>query len=792
MFRKSVLALAIIGVATSVNVYALGLGTIDIKSSLNQPLKANIDLLSATDEELAELKVAVASNDAFRKAGLERPLLLNDLKFKVERRNDGRAVILVSSREPVQEAFLDFLLEVSWSKGKLVREYTVLVDPPVTMPGSPATGQAPIAGTSRAPAVSRQPLTSPASRIRSATASSAATAASSGYTSGSGQYGPVQRNETLWSIASRVRPDTSVSVEQMMLALLRANPHAFAGNNINNLKAGSVLRIPDTNEITSISRSQALAESRRQYQEWSEGTQQGDVVAESAVTDTVPASESRLQLVTPDPESMETLVTSGETGSTDTQNSEIISLRNDLALANEAAEAGLSQAKELESRMADLERQVNVMQRLIQLKDDELARLQNRLSAESAVESGSVAVEAWEPETLADLAPDEPSAEQQIAVVDPLFEESVAETGTAEADIEIPEAEPVPSIGDAEQVVVTETEALVEEPAPAPVQQEPGLVSRFLDNPLLSGLGALVVLMLGGLVWASARRRTSGESTFQETILRDQTIPGDIKAPGSPAPNSAVTETALISDLAVDEIGASDTSEADPFTEADVYLAYGRYQQAEDLVKEALKTNPDNMDLKFKLVEVFHAARDTTAFTDHANAIRVELESDQDPRWQKIMEMGRELDPGNRLYQVEQEQGDSDEPAAEADNSIDFDLDAGIADLSGTTVMDDATVADTARPDLQEEKQSEDLADSLEFNLDNLGEMDFSDEVADEMDESEGILEQADEVGTKLDLARAYMDMGDPEGARSILEEVMQEGSSDQKREAESMVEQLA
>ena len=145
MFRKSALAMAMLGAMATGNVVALGLGEIDLKSALNQPLNAEVELLSATDAELQELKVTIGSSKAFANAGIERPLFLTKLRFEVKTSADGKPVVRISSRDAVQEPFLDFLLELSWSKGRLLREYTVLVDPPVTMPAAAPALQAPVA-----------------------------------------------------------------------------------------------------------------------------------------------------------------------------------------------------------------------------------------------------------------------------------------------------------------------------------------------------------------------------------------------------------------------------------------------------------------------------------------------------------------------------------------------------------------------------------------------------------------------------------------------------------------------
>ncbi|MFN2337672.1 MAG: FimV family protein, partial [Gammaproteobacteria bacterium] len=251
--------MAMWGALAAQSALALGLGDIELKSALNQPLRAEVQLLSVTERELQELRVALASAEVFQQAGIDRPAFLSHIRFEPVRKPDGSAVIQLTSREAVREPFLDFMLEVVWANGKLVRAYTVLVDPPVTMPAPTPTAQLPAA---RAPA--------PAPARTTAPRPAAPTPAADVGTHSGDTYGPTGRNDTLWNIAAKVRPD-GVGMEQAMLGLLKANPGAFIGHNINNLKAGYVLRVPDRAEFTSISTADASAEVRTQNREWREG-----------------------------------------------------------------------------------------------------------------------------------------------------------------------------------------------------------------------------------------------------------------------------------------------------------------------------------------------------------------------------------------------------------------------------------------------------------------------------------------------------------------------------------------
>ncbi len=286
MLRKLAWALAMLGLSVSTGVRALGLGDITLHSALNQPLDADIDLLSVRPGEADGMLVGLASRELFERMGLERPFVLSQLKFKVITGTDGKPHIHVSSAQAVREPFLDFLLDVSWTNGKLQREYTVLLDPPALMPARAPVRQTP--AVSQGPAAMPQPIPAPVVREPASV-----------YAAPGGTYGPVQRAETLWQIANRVRSDQGISVEQMMQGLLRANPEAFIDANINNLKAGQVLRIPGTDEL--VSQSEAVRLTREQNMAWRQARQKSTRVAESGAPATA-AQTGDVQSVTAPPE----------------------------------------------------------------------------------------------------------------------------------------------------------------------------------------------------------------------------------------------------------------------------------------------------------------------------------------------------------------------------------------------------------------------------------------------------------------------------------------------------------
>lgn len=822
MFRKSALAMALVGVFASRGVLALGLGDIKLESALNQPLRAEVSLLSATDDELQGLKVGIAPPEAFDKAGIDRPAFLSKLRFTVARTPDGEAVIRITSRDSIREPFLDFLLEVIWANGKLLREYTLLVDPPVTMA---APAPRPVAPVAAAPA----PRTAPAPGRPAPSAP--VTGADVGQISGD-TYGPVGRNDTLWTIAEQVRPDRDVSMEQTMLALLEANPQAFFKDNINNLKAGYVLRIPSREEMLALSRGEALAEVRMQNTEWREGRERPARVAEGPAPVVAPP-EAKLELVTPQGEP-----TAG-TGLVEGEGAEFGTLRKELVLATEAAEAQAAQTAELESRLAALEEQISKMQRLIELKDDELALLRAQ-TGEAPGEMPEVGAPAVAEAPGLEMAEDEAGAATDADALEaelfgevdqaslgaedsPLADEPMAE----EAAVEEPAAEmPTP---EPEPLVAPEPTAETQ-----PFKESQSLLDRLLANPIWLATGGAVLLLLILLI---VRRRSASQPEFEESILQER-APRPTRAsapvvepePVAKAPVAAADEAAtaeaessLLSEFATSDLGAiQNQSEADPLAEADVYLAYGRYQQAEDLIQAALEREPERDDLNLKLFEIYAAAQNRTDFDAHAQKVLAGLENPEGEFWEQVSAMGRELSPDNPLYrsggataapqappaddfEAEFDLGGRDDTVAEAagDAGLDFDMD--LPDLGGESDKQAGSAEEIPglEFDLSEtapEQKPEPVAESNEIEFD-LGDLNLdSEQVAaaaeeleslEEQPQGDGILADVDEVATKLDLARAYIDMGDPDGARSILDEVMEEGNNDQRGEAQQLIAQI-
>lgn len=849
--------------------FALGMGDIKLRSALNQPFNAEIELLSVSADEAESLKVNLASYETFARVGLDRPAALMFLRFSVAH-SDGRHYIKVTSTEPIREPFLSFLVEASWSSGRLFREYTVLIDPPGMGQEAPPAVQAPVAATTPVPAVTRA-----APAIVSGTAPATAPVRVSTLPGGGLSYGPVKAHETLWSIANRMRPSKSVTIQQMMMALLKANPEAFYGNNVNRLKMGYVLRIDDPAMITAMSHAEAVRAISAQNRAWQDQVKRAGAAAgarpmiasTAQVSRAVAApAEPRLKLVAPEGEGK-------QAGATATDAAVADNMRKELLLAQETAEAQLRENEQLKKRMQELEGQLASMQRLLSLKDSDLAALQQQMGQAPVTQTTPAAPAAEEPK------PAIPAGEPK----------PVAEAPKKPA----PPAKPKPAV----------------KPAPVPVAQ-PSLLDELLADPLMLGGAGAVVLALLVLVGLMIKRRRAGGPGFSESILTaggSSLLSSKVATAGVPS-----EESSLFSDLAVSGMNSLQGGEAevDPLTEADVYMAYGRYQQAEELLKEAQNKYPERHDIKVKLLELYYSTKNRAAFEPLAAEVFTALEG-SGPLWGKVLVMGHELCPDNPMFSAAPGAGagldlgrheaggeildiglDLDALAEDMESSAEggaaFNLDLGVdfsdlEDESATTsaptlvpktpvaeepadvvfdlsgLEEEAAPAPAAEPapaSRQVESPPEfDLGDlnfdeaeseappvaemapaapvtkkeepALDFELGDLG-LDMSEETAAEPVAEVAIdlgLEEAptsevdlglekvpagevdlgdigelgdldlgdlDAVGTKLDLARAYVDMGEPDSARSLLNEVLAEGDDQQKAQAQELLNRLS
>jgi pilus assembly protein FimV len=413
MKRPLQLSLAIALALSGTDALALGLGTIHINSRLNQPLDAEIPVLQGTQGEAEGLAVQLAAAEDFDRVGLNRSRLSVPLEFTVVKGNRGDLVIKVTSKEAIREPFLDFLVEANWPKGRLLREYTVLLDPPVM---APATGSAPVAAAPRAPAQTQPlpeqkpkatpapakapPAVAVAPRAEPAPAKPApAPAPAPKRAAASGEY-TVEAGDTLSAIARETKPEDTTNINQMMLALLKQNPNAFYKDNINALKRGAILRIPSADQIRAVgSASEAASNVHSQIEDWRGGAaSKPTLVADTGSapepakappksttgtsgSSSTKAPNERLALVPPkagkDSVAAADRPGSGASGSASGSNN--AEIKAELARTKEALASREQETGELKSRVKDLEDTKGKTERLISLKDSEIADLQRKL-----------------------------------------------------------------------------------------------------------------------------------------------------------------------------------------------------------------------------------------------------------------------------------------------------------------------------------------------------------------------------------------------------------------------------
>lgn len=834
--------------------FALGLGEIEVSSFLNQPLKAEIEVVSARPGEIDDLLVSLASRDAFRKAGLDRPADLSKLRFKVEKSEDGAtATILVTTKTPVKEPFLNFLVEADWAKGRLLREFTILLDPPffAQQPAEPvipaetmAPAQAqpsmvsepaqptPIADSTITQEVAPAPepiaLGSEPEPIES-TPSYEPSVSDMGYT-GSGEF-VVAKGDTLWGIATQLQDDEH-SMAQVMLALQAMNPDAFGQDNINNLKVGAVLRAPDQATLDQLSKQQAYAQVLEQNGLWDDYVARttgaavaGSPMATEGAISGDEAAAGQLSLLTPgDSESTSASLQNDENAADANQ------IRKQLALAEEELEAARLENDDLQSRISDLQTQLakfEELQKLVQVEDSSLAQLQAGVTEEPVEEVVEIAAEeisggdAEQPTDIMIEAADAimsgqdevTTVAQEDEMVEPVSDEAMPamEVAQVEADEAVmePQSEAISDDG-------FKDEELTSAPAPAPVivteapvaegdggfmDMLPSLDSLLADPIMLGGIGAILLLLIG-LLFIKRKKSASDEesalleepaemldedatpihvpssediATVEEPEAMEETGVMEGEVAEEPFEEAEEEEdefarTAVLSAAEVPEMAAPAATEEqdDVLNEVDVYLAYGLYDNAEELLKDSLQNTPERADYRAKLLDTYFATKNKASFIKEAEALR-SLGGAADRYWDRVQIMGFELAPENDLFA---EAKDSDLSVADLEYAkpatADFDIgaDEDVTDFSNTDFdlsndtfeMPDTQVVSPAGDDFSETKNLEDdiqLPDLDAFDED-LGEAnELADSIGDidlDLEDAGDDIENIDEDALDFDL----------------------------------------
>ncbi|MFJ3073296.1 FimV/HubP family polar landmark protein [Pseudomonas sp. NPDC087029] len=554
--RKLVLAVAAASALSSGMANALGLGELTLKSAQNQPLDAEIELLDVRDLTAAEVAPSLAPPEEFSKAGVAYPTYLEDLTFTPVINPNGKSVLRVTSSQPLPGTVVKFLVQVMWPQGRLLRDYSVLLDQ------AKAQGQQPAAGNVT-PAVT-------------------------------GSY-TTKRRDTLWQIAAR-NTQGGGSVQQTMIAIQALNPDAFIGNNINQLKVGQVLRLPDQQQIQSIPQGEANREVAEQYAAWREGRRLGPRARQLDATrrgaaDAAPeriAQGDNLRLVSPGNQA-------GAGGAK--------AINDKLAVAQESLDTSRRDNEELKSRMTDLQSQLDKLQKLIQLKNDQLARL----------EAQGAAGEAPTAALPGEAAPAQPADNTPAQPAEPVIAPPPAAADTA------PAAAPASE--------------------PAPVAQKPSALDEMLGNPVVLGLiaGSAFLVLLLLLLLLARKRKAQQEAEKHLRMARalaeegernpDLDLPPssfdelDVAAPSvtlSPAVVAASAAAAVAAEqpVAPAAVAPEQDANAELLAEVEQSLARGRLNHAADLLETAIAAQPERDDLRLKLMEVYARQGDQSAFVE--------------------------------------------------------------------------------------------------------------------------------------------------------------------------------
>jgi len=867
---------------------ALGLGKLTVNSALGQPLSAQIELTSAAKEELDSLAARIAAPSLYAQNNLTYPGALSRARVTLERAANGEPFLRITTQAPVSEPFLDLLIEINWASGRMVRDYTFLLDPPgTTMIASPVEPVAP-ARVGAAPSTQRAPSAAPQA--------AAPRAGGDTYT--------VKRGDTLSKIATANLPSTA-TLDQMLVALFRNNSDAFDGKNMNRLRTGAIITIPGPDEITSTASPEATKVVRVQASDWRAYRDRVAAAAPAAEGAGGRAVAGRIGTAVDDK------VPSPAPGRDQLRVSREAGQGKGAAGAAEEAVAREQALKEAQSRVAELEKTLKDLQRAVELKSQTGTQLQAQADAAKAKAAPATPTVAPAPITKAPepvvvaKAPEAPKAEAP-KVEPPKVEPAKTEPPKAEpapiaatpatteppkaaepAKTEPPPATPEPPKAAPPKATVTKAAVKAKEPT--------GFFDDLFGNTPSWMLGAVALVVLGGIaaLVAARRRKTTKfeDSIISGTDIKTNTVFGST---GGGVVNTG--DNSLASDFSREGLGNIDTDEVDPIAEAEVYLAYGRDAQAEEILKEALKKDPNRQEIYLKLLEI-HAQHNKPSAFETVAAELYSVSQGQGEVWQKAVGLGRQLDPNNPMFaesgsaasaaaaaavaasgaraaavdepvhaepelraEVPRGGGSGVPPDVAADigdaggGGLDFKLDEEISIspssgakpkspidiLAGAESALEKTAKSASASTMSALESAGDRAKSaaavvhdMDFTLDasertvpsrhaapkqpepalamgpasttapslarpqaaiDLDKLDlsFDPDKATFEDPTPSVLDgQWHDAATKLDLAKAYQEMGDVEGAREILQEVLHEGDDQQKSEAQSLLSKL-
>lgn len=778
---------------------AVGLGEIKLQSAMNEPLRAEIALLSIGDLNEAQIAAKLASPEDFQRAGVEREFQLADIRFKVDLSNTANPVIRVSSRHPMKEPYLNFLLELRWTSGRLLREYTLLLDLPV-FAGAPPAGKtvAAVPPTAADSPRSEAPASEPSRR---SPAHGAARASARTSAPANGSY-RVQAGDTLWRIAARNQPQ-GVTVQQAMQAILAANPDAFIRANPNLIRRDAVVNLPDAAAMAAVDQRLATNQLR----------------AAQSVSDRVIESRTRTaDKSSPDSDNGELHLAGG--ASSANANSAAMggggrksggassASRTDIGSVLEEKDRVERENAELRARVASLEEQVKAASRLVEISDPALAALQkggtqktpDTAAPDTGKSADTVAAGSVTPIAEAPVSgqPAESAKSSEAGMV-------AGQAGNAAQAPSAPDgsaATPVPVTTGAGDAAAPVAQAV------PPADQSPLDTVAKLRSWLVPALGLTGILLLVAMGLAALRGRAT-----QQHGLR---LPSELEAKGA---RTAAFDNDLMAPVALDDedlLPAETSFNEGPdqiLEEVDVCLSFGNEQQASELLTGALARYPRHSGLHLKMLELLAQQGDRPGFeaalpklkalddpgaTESANALLRELQ-EREVAQAPVISIEAAPVAANPAEVAPVDAGSS--VAAE---NLDFDLDLDLdLDLDMPAASPTVAAATETQPEVSGELEDFDLDlldnDSLDNELTNSAQDLVEPPVAataesrqaTSVDGDLDLFEPGQEMATQIELAEAYVDMGDAEGAREILDYVLQGGDEAQKESARQLLARL-
>jgi len=875
-----VAVVAALGAAPSA--WSLSLGRLSVQSALGESLRAEIDVTSLTPDESANLRVRVAPPDAYRIAGVDYNAVLPSTAVSLQRRADGTPYLRITSDRSVQEPFVDVILELSWSSGRLLREYTLLFDPPsvARAPAAPATpavvaaaparptkaelaASAAAEATARAEALRRSapvptetiepvPLAKAPVRRPVAPAPAAAPAPDTA-TAGSGAEYRVKSGDTLSSVASKLQVE-GISLDQMLVGLYQGNTQAFIGNNMNRLRSGTVLNVPSEQQLSSVGAREARRLVQVQSANFNAYRQRLAGAVPEQAKPVEPSRKSGGQVRTE-------VVESGSAGTA----------KPDRLQLDKPKTAGKGQTAAPEETVVKQRAEKEASSRVTELARnlDELKKLQ-AASGAAAAGTGKAAAAASGPAVVG-KAPEKP-----VEVASAPVASASAPTVVAAASAR----DPLPVVASAPAPVVVASAPSAAPVAPAASRpampmdstptEEPSLIDSLSENPMLLPGAGLILAILAGLGYYRLRGKNkdeAGVTSFLESRLQPDSFFGASGGQRVDTRDAAGTPSSMSYSLSqIDAIG-----DVDPVAEADVYLAYGRDLQAEEILKEAMRANPERLAIRTKLLEVYAKRRDTKGYELLAGEL-YGLTGGQGEDWVRAQELGRSIDPDNPLYEqggqpnsgYASESGGGEMLGASTmpqsvvpspsrfENSAIPDFDLGADTPSGSSASIDldisvpgpmdslpplsspfstghgafgaaaAVAATTSAFDFTGKSGAKDLASdsghsSLDFELHDLPEISEPITEAGDLQKidmgglsldfdlqpttSSGGMdaypmltdgEDGDPLSRKIELAKEFLDFGDAESARDMLQEVIEKSDGDLRAKAQAMLDKLA